>query len=180
MTTSVAFLRAVNVGSRSVAMPELRALFERHGARGVVTYIQSGNAVFDPPKTATADFADTVEQALLDEFGFHSDVVVRSAEEIRGVLSAVPFPANALGHVHLGFFKSSPTAQEVADLSAFDAGEERVVTAGRDCYLYLPNGVGRAKLPTRLNRLSVPVTIRSFRTVVAIAELASKSANPTS
>lgn len=175
-TTSVAFLRAVNVGGRSVPMSELRALFERLGARRVVTYIQSGNVVFDRPEGGEADFADTIEQALIEEFGLRSAVIARSANEIQGVLSRIPFPADAHRFLHLGFCKSLPSAEEVDELSAFDAGDERVVFAGKDCFLYLPNGVGRAKLPTRVNRLSTPVTIRNLRTVVALADLAATGA----
>ncbi len=174
-TTSVAFLRAVNVGGRSLPMVELRALFERLGARHVATYIQSGNVIFDPPTGRTTRFADIIERALYDEFGLHSAVVARSAHELRRLLSSIPFPTDAHLLVHVGFFKSRPPASEVEDVSTFDAGEERVIVDGKECFLYLPNGVGRAKLPARLNRLSTPVTIRNLRTVTALEELASSS-----
>lgn len=175
MTTAVAFLRAVNVGGRSVPMTELRGLFERLGARRVLTYIQSGNVIFDLPTRTGANFARIVERALDEDFGLHSAVVVRSAEEIRRVVAQVPFPAGDRPSVHVGFFKSKPKAAEVRDLSSFDAGRERVRIAGRDCFLYLPDGVGRAKLPIRLNRFSTPVTIRNLRTVSALAELAKRT-----
>ncbi len=175
-TTSVIFLRAVNVGGRSVPMAQLRALVERLGARHVATYIQTGNVIFDPPRGVTASFADVVEKALFDEFGLQSAVVARSANELRRVLSSIPFQADAQPFVHVGFFKSRPAASEVKEVSLFDVGAERVVFGGRECFLYLPNGVGKAKLPIRLNRLSTPVTIRNLRTVTALEQLASKRA----
>lgn len=175
MSTSVAFLRAVNVGGRSVPMTELRALFERLGAREVRTYIQSGNVIYEPPKRVPANFVERVERALVEDFGLESAVVIRSSEEMRRVTSSIPFPKSAHRAVHVGFFKSLPSAAEVRAIEPFDAGEERAVMAGRECFLYLPNGVGRAKLPNKVNRLSTPVTIRNLRTVTAIEELASRS-----
>jgi uncharacterized protein (DUF1697 family) len=157
-------------------MTALRALFERLGAHDVFTYIQSGNVIFEPPKGARTDFAATVERALVDEFGLNAAVVVRSASELCRTLAAIPYPATASPSVHVGFFKSRPSAAEVREVSSFDAGKERVLIAGRDCFLYLPDGVGRAKLPVRLNRLSTPVTIRNLRTVTALADLASLGA----
>lgn len=48
MTKYIALLRGVNVGGNNkIAMPELKAAFERHGFLNVVTYINSGNVLFD-------------------------------------------------------------------------------------------------------------------------------------
>ena len=49
MTTRVAFLRAVNVGKRTVAMARLASLVEGLGYDDVWTHINSGNVVFDAP-----------------------------------------------------------------------------------------------------------------------------------
>ena len=47
MTTRVAFLRAVNLGRRTVKMARLVEVFEGLGYDDVWTYINSGNIVFD-------------------------------------------------------------------------------------------------------------------------------------
>jgi uncharacterized protein (DUF1697 family) len=174
MARSVALLRAVNVGGRSVPMSELRGLFEQLGGHRVATYIQSGNVIFDPPRVAISSFEDDAEQALFERYGLRSAVTVRSADEIQDVLTGIPFPTGVHRFVHVGFFKSAPAPDEVDDLSSYDAGEERLAVAARVCYLYLPNGVGRAKLPAKVNRLSTPVTVRNLRTVTALARLATE------
>ncbi len=46
MTRYVAFLRAINVGGRTVAMRELTRIFERLGFSDVGTFIASGNVIF--------------------------------------------------------------------------------------------------------------------------------------
>ena len=47
MTRCVAFLRAVNVGGRTVKMEALRAAFEALGFEPVQTFIASGNVIFE-------------------------------------------------------------------------------------------------------------------------------------
>ena len=46
MTTCIAFLRAVNLGTRVVKMAHLRDLATDLGHRDVWTYVNSGNLVF--------------------------------------------------------------------------------------------------------------------------------------
>ena len=54
MTRYIAFLRAINVGGRTVKMDELRTLFAAMGFAGVATFIASGNVIFaaDHPDAA--------------------------------------------------------------------------------------------------------------------------------
>lgn len=48
MTAYVAFLRAINVGGRTlIKMSDLRDAFAAAGCRDVTTYIQSRNAMFN-------------------------------------------------------------------------------------------------------------------------------------
>ncbi len=47
MATQIAFLRAVNLGNRTVKMARLVEVLESLGYDGVWTYINSGNAVFE-------------------------------------------------------------------------------------------------------------------------------------
>lgn len=155
-------------------MAELRALFEELGATNVQTYIQSGNVVFALGRRSADRFALTVEQLLLDRFGLDTAIIVRNADDLDAVLSSIPYPASSHPFVSVGFFKHPPTAPEARELATYDAGDERAVVIGRECFLFLPNGTGRAKLPVRVNRLSAPVTIRNLRTVTALAALASE------
>jgi uncharacterized protein (DUF1697 family) len=60
MPTYIVLLRAVNVGGTGkLPMAAFRKLIDGLGYRNVETYIQSGNAVFDAPESAT-----TVARAL--------------------------------------------------------------------------------------------------------------------
>lgn len=90
-TTYIAFLRAVNVGGRTVKMERLRALFAELGLGGVRSYIQSGNVFFttdEPDRTAlTGRIEEHLEQAL----GYPVPVLLRTVDEVAALLAAEPF-----------------------------------------------------------------------------------------
>ena len=53
MTTWVALLRGINLGSRKrISMADLRALFETLGLEAIRAYVVSGNVVFESPRRA--------------------------------------------------------------------------------------------------------------------------------
>ena len=84
----VAFLRAVNVGKRRVAMADLRRELEGIGLDDVWTHINSGNAVFRSP-LGRAKLEARIEACLLDSFGFEVETFVRTAAQVAEVASVV-------------------------------------------------------------------------------------------
>ncbi|MGW6916559.1 DUF1697 domain-containing protein [Kitasatospora sp. NPDC054939] len=98
-TTYIAFLRAVNVGGRTVRMERLRALFTELGLDGVRTYIQSGNVFFSTAEGAgeplggpgRAALTARIEQHLAQELGFPVPVMLRTPAEVEALLAAEPF-----------------------------------------------------------------------------------------
>jgi uncharacterized protein (DUF1697 family) len=173
MPRYVGLLRGINVGGKhSVPMAELRLVFESLACSEVATLIQSGNVVF---RSAQPLRPEAVERALATRFGFDIPVVLRAASEMAGIVGANPFGAAEPTHLHVGFLAQKPTASAV---SGFDAGEylpEEFVLRGREVYFHLPNGMGRAKLPARLDRhLKISITIRNWNTVQKLVELAGR------
>lgn len=84
----VALLRGVNVGgNHRVPRAEFQAVLEGLGFRDVVTYINSGNAVF------TSDhepLASEVQSALEKHFGFDIPTLVLPGEKIQAIAAAIP------------------------------------------------------------------------------------------
>lgn len=86
----VALLRGINVGkSVQVPMKVLKVLLEELGFSSVVTYLNSGNAVFDSPFEA-AETARRVEAELATRFGQPIPTLVKTAAEILAVEAAIP------------------------------------------------------------------------------------------
>lgn len=75
MNTYVLLLRGINVGGKNkVPMQELKACLEGLGYTNVLTYIASGNAFVQTPKSA-AQVKHDVEAALPKTFTLDSDII---------------------------------------------------------------------------------------------------------
>lgn len=171
MARFVALLRGVNVGGRNhLPMAELRALFTSLGHEDVATYVQSGNVVFT---AGGAVDPKAIESAIADRFAIDTTVILRSAADLERVLKANPFQAADPAHLHVGFMARPPAPAAVGRLDVSAFRPEQFALVGWELYLHLPNGMGRAKLPTFLDRrLKVPTTVRNWNTVNKLMELA--------
>ncbi len=172
MTRYVALLRAVNLGShKKIGMPALRELLTGLGHTGVETYLQSGNAVFTAPGEDAGAVTAEIEDRLAAELGLDTEVILRTAAELRAVVDGNPLTVSDPAKTAVLFLRETPEP-----LSGFDPGAyapEEMAAAGREIYLNLPNGIGRAKLPPVLGRrLKVPATMRNWRSVTALLDLA--------
>ncbi|HUF34016.1 MAG TPA: DUF1697 domain-containing protein [Acidimicrobiales bacterium] len=170
MARQVALLRGVNVGGKNtVAMTVVRDVFESIGCEDVSTYIQSGNVLFAGSGTLSPQ---RLEEALHARFALDISVVVRSADDLRQVVEHNPYAAADLSKVHVAFLADEPDEERAANLDTVALLPEHVTIRGRDLYLHLPNGMGRAKLPGHLERrLSIRPTVRNWTTVTKLADL---------
>src|SRR5436190_18517210 len=86
----IGLLRGINLGpSRRVAMGDLRALLRDAGYDDVRTYVQSGNIVLSSdaqPRELERQMAELISA----RFGFDVPVIVRTRDELAGVVAANP------------------------------------------------------------------------------------------
>lgn len=172
----VALLRGINVGrSKRIAMADLRALIEELGYIDVRTHLQSGNAVFTTSQ-APAEVVRTLEAGIAAKFGLDVKVVVRTCEQLAEVVAANPLndvatdPAKYL----VGFPGGRIDRKGAAELSREDFAPNIVRVVKSEVYLWCPNGVQDSPF-ARVDwdrRLGVPVTMRNWKTVTKLAELA--------
>ncbi len=179
MTTYVALLRAVNVGTANrFTMDRLRAAFVAGGYPDAVTYIQSGNVIFDSRQSAALIKAD-VEALITENLGLSITAVIRSADLLAEVCSSNPFlvASGADGQVtklHVAFLEASPTPAAVAafESAAASTGDE-VSVIGDDVFIRYAKGAGVTKLtPTVWRNLAVQATARNWTVTNKLAELA--------
>ena len=156
-------------GKNIVPMSELRKLFESLGHAEVMTVIQSGNIIFTTRRPVTPK---SLEAAIGNQFGHDIRIVLRTADELESAVKANPFSRDP-SKVHVGFMADKPAAAAVASLDTEQFRPDEFALRGRDLYLHLPNGMGRAKLPAYLDRrLKVPTTVRNWNTVTKLLGLA--------
>jgi uncharacterized protein (DUF1697 family) len=169
----VALLRGINVGGKAkVAMAALRDTCASVGCEDVVTYIQSGNVVLRSSLSADKLRA-ALEGAIADQLGVSPAVMIRTADEMAAVVDGHPFPEADEKDLHVGFLHAAPAAPVKQCLAAIDCDPEHLTVVGRQLYLHLPNGMGRAALPVQMERClrPFPVTVRNWRTVTKLVEL---------
>ncbi len=178
MKTWVALLRGINVGGKTtLPMKELVAMLEGMGARGVKTYVQSGNAVFRSTAANRAQISEYLASEIKRHRGFEPHVFILGVDALERAIANNPFPeAEADGsRLHLGFLGSVPESPELERLEALKKESERFRLIGSVFYLHAPEGIGRSKLAARSERLlGVPMTDRNWKTVCKLRELASE------
>ena len=86
----VALLRGINVGKGPrVPMKTLRALFEGLGLSDVVTYLNSGNVVFDSALNAS-DLTRLIGDELERTFGEKIPTLVKTSAEMIEIAESIP------------------------------------------------------------------------------------------
>ena len=168
----VALLRGVNLGARNkVPMAQLRTLLEDAGYASVRTYIASGNVLLDGP-AGKKKLASELERLVLNSFGVTTAVILRKPRELAAAVEAHPFDDTS--ETHVAFLAARPAKAAAARLEDVDPD---AVLAGTELYLRLPRGVHGSRLSNARieSLLGVAATLRNWRTVVALAELAAEA-----
>jgi uncharacterized protein (DUF1697 family) len=174
VTRYVALLRAVNLGShKKIAMPELRSLLTGLGHTDVRTYLQSGNAVFTADEPRAERVAADIEERLAASLGLTTEVILRTADELREVIDRNPMEVGDPAKYTVLFLLERPAPDWLGGLDLGGFAPEEMRAGERELYFSLPNGIGRAKLPVALGRrLKVPATMRNWNTVTNLLSLA--------
>jgi uncharacterized protein (DUF1697 family) len=172
----VALLRGINIGpNKRIAMPALRSIVESLGHRDVETYLQSGNVVFTPKGRAGRDLGRSLSAAVAEATGHDVPVVIRTGAELARVVSRNPYAVDDPTKVVVCFLaeKASLGDLSLGDLAAYLPDELTLI--GKEIYVSVPNGQGRSKLMEALTKRPMPttLTVRNWRTVAALADLAS-------
>jgi uncharacterized protein (DUF1697 family) len=108
MSHTIAFLRAINVGGRTVKMDELRRHLQALGLTGVETFIASGNVIFDTPDEQREALERRLEAHLERSLGFTVDTFVRSAAEVAELATYAPWPPTPGDTLYIAFLKQAP------------------------------------------------------------------------
>ncbi len=177
MTTCASLFRGINVGGhQSVRMDELKGRHESLGFKDVVTYIQSGNVVFSSDDADMAQLPRHIEDGFAQKFGFHVQVMVRTAAEFREIIENNPFqdqPAREPKWVVVLFLATRPDRTSLKDLQKAYVGPEEFYLTGQELYIYYANGIGRSKLTLSLleKKLKTYGTARNWNTILQLQKM---------
>ena len=155
----------------------LRDAFARAGGENPRTFVQTGNVVFD----AVPDRADAVVTAacrrLRTALGAEPLAMLRSVEEIAGLLRRGPFAhaaAPAIVKRYIVFLSAPPKRRPRLPVLLPKEGLELVHVSKRECWVVSRRKpIGWYGFPVEFveRAVGVPATARNWSTVTKLAEL---------
>ena len=164
---------------RRLQMESLRAVYQSLKLHDCQTFVQSGNVIFRTEERDLVQLARGIENAIERKFGFHSDVILRTAAEMRDVIARNPFaerPGLDPKRFLVTFLTADPGKDARARLLELKTEPDELRANGRELYVYYPNGVGRPKLSwTAIEKvLKVSGTARNWNSITKMLAMAEK------
>jgi len=180
MNAYLALLRGINVGGKNIIkMADLKASFEEMSFSNVVTYIQSGNVVFQSEDKNKAALTTKIEKGLSKRFNFEAKVVVVSHKELAAIIRSAPEGFGGEGEKYrydVIFLKEPLTPKEAMQSVRVREGVD-AAHAGKQA-LYFSRLISRASQSYLTKIIGMPVyqnmTIRNWNTTTKLLELFSE------
>lgn len=159
-------------------MPALKALYESIGFTNVITYIQSGNVLFNAKGNPTTEtIINKIETAISKQFGFAVPVLIRTTKELESIQKNNPYLTQKdvdITKLHVTFLAKKPDTIALEKLATINYAPDTFILEGKELFLYCPSGYGNTKLNNNFfeNKLKMTATTRNWKTVGALAALA--------
>lgn len=171
----IALFRGINVGGKNtIPMKSLKERIEALGYSDVSSYIQSGNILFRSSPSKAKKFPTDVQKAICDQFGFKPEILLLSVEKLKAAMGKNPFPEAEKNpkSLHFYFLEHPPKDPNLEKLTQLKVEREAFALIGDVLYLYAPDGIGRSKLASNVEKLlGVKATARNANTVRKLLEM---------
>ncbi len=179
MPVLISMLRGVNVGPHNrIKMDDLRALYKSLRFEDPRTYVQSGNVIFRTKEKPTPQLATKIQAAIERKCKCSPDVILRTTEDFRKTIAANPFAKRKdiePGKLLVTFLSTEPdpSVQKTLD-ELMKIHPEELHLAGRELFIYFPNGAGKSRLPwSQVEKLTkVTGTARNWNSVTNMLQIA--------
>lgn len=175
MTVTIALLQGINVGKyKRISMADFKAIIADLGGENAITVANSGNVVFrHDGSRSPEELRLAIENAVSDHVGVAIPTIIRSGDEMRGIVEANPYPdVEDPKCLHVDFLLE-PVDGALDDL---DFGEDHLTLTGRNLYMHLPNKMSGITHDAKTlgKRLGTHHTSRNWSTITKLAALAEK------
>ncbi len=182
MKTSISILRGINVsGQKKILMADLKIMYETLGFTNVVTYIQSGNVLFNSDtKYSENELMLKIEQAIVEKYDFQVPVQVFSVEFLKNIISNNPFLKGSeidVEKLHVTYLAEIPSKDKLESIKNYDFSPDKFNIIENTVYVYCPGGYGNTKLSNTFfeSKLKVKATTRNWKTTLKLLEIYTNS-----
>ena len=175
MQKHIAFLRAINVGGRTVKMDHLREIFESMGFSNVETFIASGNVIFEPKSKDANALVKLIEGTLEDLLGFEVSTFIRSDSELAEIAGYKPFSKPQMDSataLNVAFLSEPLDDKSKELLMALKSDIDDFHVHGREVYWLCLKKQSESKFSNNLleKTLGMKSTIRGIKTIKKMAD----------
>jgi uncharacterized protein (DUF1697 family) len=177
MITYIAFLRGINVGGhKKIKMADLRLLLEGLGYKEVMTYIQSGNVIFNSLEEDREKLENQISETIKDHYGIEVPVLVKTRTEINKILGSNPYndPEDlASNKIYFVLLQEIPQKEDIEVTSAIIFENEKFIITPECVFIRYDLGAGKAKCGINFfeSKLKIAATSRNYRTMTKLLEL---------
>lgn len=170
MNKFISILRGINVGgNRKILMADLKTLYLKLNLNNPITYIQSGNVIFESEDGSLQNIENKISQGIKGKFGFDVPVIVRSVDDFNKVVKVNPFftEAEDIKSFHVTFLSKTPTKADVKALEKINFGKDQFKIIGKEMHLFIKVPYHKSKLSNQMveKQLKCSATTRNWRTV---------------
>lgn len=181
MQKYIAILRGINVGGhRKILMKDLRKLFQKMKFKNVLTYIQSGNVIFDfDDSVCIADIEKQITNSIKTKYGYDVPVIVRKAEDLIEILNSNPFINSDdfdIERLALTFLGEIPEKHKVSIIEEIDFSPDRFIIIGKNAFVYCSGKYSDSKISNKFfeDKLKTKATTRNWKTIKKLCEMLEK------
>lgn len=177
MERYIALLRGINVGGNNIIkMSDLKVCFDGMGFSAVVTYIQSGNVLFDGENAVLGKLAQQIEKTLSERFDYNSRVILVSQQTLNKIVNDAPDDFGAYPDKYrydVIFLKAPLTAEEAFSKIKTKEGVDFVSTGEGVLYFSRLSSMSSQSQMTKMIGTSIykEMTIRNWNTTTKLCEL---------
>jgi len=170
MKKYISLLRGINVGGhKKIRMADLKAMFIKCGYENPITYIQSGNVVFESKESNQSVIEKQISSSILETFGFEVPVIIRTVEELKSAVKNNPFHSESVDEkkLHITFLEKSPDNETIVKIENTILKNDKFKIVGKEVYVYVEGSYYKTKISNQFfeKQLKVSTTTRNWRTV---------------
>lgn len=176
----IALFRGINVGGhKKIKMTDLKQLFQNLGFENVITYIQSGNVIFESNVTDKSILKEKLRCAIADKYGFDVDIIILTKDEILKAFDNNPFTKTEnydIENLYLCFLENTPNELSINEFIEKYSKLENIQYSNNVLYIQYLTRYSDSKINNNFieSKLKITATTRNFNTIREIIKLSQK------
>jgi len=173
MKTYIALLRGINVGGhRKILMNDLKELLHSIGYENCITYIQSGNIVFNTQELNTDKIASKISVEIKKQFSFDVPAIVIPSQDLIKIVHENIYADKELSRLYYTFLSTIPEKEYINQFLKLNFGDDQFSIKGKGIYLSYDTKVSQSKLSNNLieKKLNVIATTRNWKKMLTIVK----------